>query len=108
MSRNMNQEATARAARFARRKWFNRIAIALSMCAMLFGMFWLAWILWETVSIGLSRLSLTMLTESTPPAGDAVGAGGLANAMMGSFLMVALATFVGAPIGTLSGIYLAE
>jgi len=97
-----------RQTRFTRRKWFNRIAIALSMSAMLFGMFWLAWILWETVSIGLSGLSMAMLTQSTPPPGEAVGTGGLANAMMGSALMVAMATFVGAPIGILSGIYLAE
>jgi len=97
-----------RTARFTRRKWFNRIAIALSMGAMLFGILWLAWILWETVSIGLSSLSVAMLTQSTPPPGEAVGMGGLANAMMGSALMVALATFVGAPIGILTGVYLAE
>ncbi|MDR2880686.1 MAG: phosphate ABC transporter permease PstA [Azoarcus sp.] len=94
--------------RFSRRKWFNRLAITLSMCAMLFGVFWLAWILWETVTIGISSLSISMLTESTPPAGEEVGIGGLANAMMGSFLMVVLATFVGTPIGILTGIYLAE
>lgn len=105
---NINSEALSKAARFAYRKRFNRAALTLSMTAMLFGMFWLAWILWETVSIGLSSLSVAMLTENTPPAGEAVGVGGLANAMMGSFMMVALATLVGAPIGILSGIYLAE
>ncbi|MDR2207487.1 MAG: phosphate ABC transporter permease PstA [Azoarcus sp.] len=99
---------TTRNARFARRKQFNRIAIALSMCAMLFGMFWLAWILWETISIGVSSLSLSLLTENTPPPDDAIGAGGLSNAIKGSFLMVALATFVGTPIGILTGVYLAE
>ncbi|MCL2645275.1 MAG: phosphate ABC transporter permease PtsA, partial [Betaproteobacteria bacterium] len=107
-SPNIHSEAASKAARFARRKQFNRLAIALSMAAMLFGMFWLAWILWETVYLGISSLSVTMLTENTPPAGDPIGAGGLANAMMGSFLMVALATFVGTPIGILTGIYLAE
>ncbi|MCL2830853.1 MAG: phosphate ABC transporter permease PstA [Betaproteobacteria bacterium] len=108
MSADANSVAASKAARFARRKRFNQAAIALSMIAMLFGMFWLAWILWETIHIGISSLSVSMLTENTPPAGDEPGTGGLANAMMGSFLMVALATFVGAPIGILSGIYLAE
>jgi phosphate transport system permease protein len=103
----MDYEA-AKAARFAHRKRFNRVAIAFSMSAMLFGMFWLTWILWETVSIGLSSLSVAMFTESTPPPGEAIGTGGLANAMMGSFLMVGLATFIGAPIGILTGVYLAE
>ena len=49
-----------------------------------------------------------MFTESMPPPNEPIGTGGLANAMMGSFLMVALATFVGTPIGILSGVYLAE
>jgi phosphate transport system permease protein len=115
MSANQETASATRLARrelfnrsFARRKQFNRAAIALSMCAMLFGMFWLAWILWETASIGISSLSIAMLTESTPPPGEDIGTGGLANAMMGSFLMVMLATFVGTPIGILTGIYLAE
>jgi phosphate transport system permease protein len=50
-------------------------------------------------------LSLSLFTESTPSPNDT---GGLANALAGSFLMVLLATFIGAPIGVLSGIYLAE
>jgi phosphate transport system permease protein len=96
------------AARFARRKLINRVVIALSLAAMLFGVFWLAWILWETLAIGLASMSVAMFAESVPPPNEALGTGGLANAMMGSFLMVALAIFVGAPIGILSGVYLAE
>ncbi|MDR0564780.1 MAG: phosphate ABC transporter permease PstA [Azoarcus sp.] len=97
-----------RQALFARRKLINRLAIALSLAAMLFGMFWLAWILWETIALGVSSLSVAMFTQSTPPPNEALGVGGLSNAITGSFLMVALATFVGAPIGILSGVYLAE
>jgi phosphate transport system permease protein len=41
----------------------------------------------------------------TPPPNEA---GGIANAIYGSFLMVMLATFVGTPIGIMAGIYLAE
>ena len=99
---------SARIARFARRKRINRIALALSLAAMLFGMFWLAWILWETLRLGLGSLSVAMLTQSTPPPNEPIGEGGLANAIMGSLLMVALATFIGTPIGILSGVYLAE
>ncbi|GHU04188.1 phosphate transport system permease protein PstA [Alphaproteobacteria bacterium] len=100
--------STAGAARLTRRRLVNRVMIASSLAAMLFGVFWLAWILWETISIGLSSMSLAMFTESMPPPNDPIGAGGLANAMMGSFLMVGLAILVGAPIGILSGVYLAE
>ncbi len=94
-----------RQSRYARRKLGNQIALTLSLLAMAFGLFWLFWILFETVRLGVGGLSMATLTQMTPPPNDA---GGLANAMYGSFLMVMLATFVGTPIGILAGIYLAE
>ena len=94
-----------RASRYARRKRVNAVATALSMAAMAFGLFWLFWILFETVRLGLGGLTLATLTQMTPPPNDA---GGLANAIFGSFLMVLLATFVGTPIGIMAGIYLVE
>jgi phosphate transport system permease protein len=94
-----------RLAKFTRRKLGNRIALVLSLGAMAFGLFWLAWILWETLRLGLAGLSWAVFTQMTPPPNDA---GGLANAMFGSFLMVSLATCVGTPIGIMAGIYLAE
>lgn len=98
----------ARQAHFNRRNRLNYFAIVLSMIAMSFGMFWLLWILWETVSQGVAGLSIAMLTENTPPPNEPIGVGGLGNTILGSAMMVALATFIGAPIGILSGIYLAE
>ncbi|MFS2037091.1 phosphate ABC transporter permease PstA [Polaromonas sp. CT11-55] len=95
----------ARLAKFARRKRVNRIALVLSLAAMSFGLFWLAWILWETIRLGVGGLSLATLTQMTPAPNEA---GGIANAIYGSFLMVLLATFVGTPIGIMAGIYLAE
>lgn len=97
--------AQMRQTRYSRRKFVNRVALTLSLMAMAFGLFWLFWILIETVRLGLGGLSLDTLTQMTPPPNDA---GGLANAIYGSFLMVILATFVGAPIGIMAGIYLAE
>ena len=94
-----------RQARYAQRKRVNRIALALSLMAMAFGLFWLFWILFEAIRLGVGGLTLDTLTQMTPPPNDA---GGLANAIYGSFLMVALATFVGTPIGIMAGIYLAE
>ena len=94
-----------RQAKFAQRKVVNRVALTLSLVAMAFGLFWLFWILFETVRLGVSGLSFATLTQMTPPPNDE---GGLANAMYGSFLMVMLATFVGTPIGVMAGIYLAE
>jgi phosphate transport system permease protein len=94
-----------RQAMYAKRKLVNRVALTLSLMAMAFGLFWLFWILFETVRLGVSGLNWATLTQMTPPPNDE---GGLANAMYGSFLMVMLATFVGTPIGIMAGIYLAE
>lgn len=94
-----------RQAKFAQRKVVNRVALTLSLMAMAFGLFWLFWILFETIRLGISGLSVATLTQMTPAPSDE---GGLANAIYGSFLMVMLATFVGTPIGVMAGIYLAE
>lgn len=88
------------------RKRTNRIALALALAAMAFGVFWLVWILVETVRLGIGGLALATFTEMTPPP-QAEG-GGLANAIFGSVLMVSLATLLGTPIGILAGIHLAE
>jgi len=95
----------SRLAKYARRKMVNGVALTLALIAMSFGLFWLFWILLETVRLGFSGLSWATLTQMTPPPNDT---GGLANAIYGSFLMVMLATFVGTPIGVMAGIYLAE
>lgn len=90
----------------AQRKWVNIIALALSLLAMAFGVFWLIWILVETVRLGIGGLAMSTFTEMTPaPLADT---GGLANAIAGSGVMVTLATLIGTPIGVLAGIYLAE
>lgn len=89
-----------------KRKRINVIALTLSLGAMAFGVFWLIWILFETIYLGIGGLSLATFTEMTPPPqGEG---GGLANAIFGSFVMVGLATLLGTPIGILAGIYLAE
>jgi phosphate transport system permease protein len=94
-----------RRAHYARRKRVNFVALALSLGAMAFGLFWLFWILWETFRLGIGGMTIATLTQMTPPPNET---GGIANAIYGSFLMVMLATFVGTPIGIMAGIYLAE
>ncbi len=94
-----------KAAKYASRKRVNQVALTLSLAAMAFGVFWLVWILWETIRLGVGGLAIATFTEMTPPPNEA---GGIANALYGSFLMVLVATCVGTPIGILAGIYLAE
>ena len=90
----------------ARRQRRNVVALTLALAAMAFGIFWLVWILVETVRLGIGGLSLTLFTEMTPP--PQADTGGLANAIFGSLAMVTTATLLGTPIGVLAGIYLAE
>jgi len=94
-----------RLSKFNRRKAVNKIALALSLAAMAFGVFWLIWILVETVRLGLGGLTIAALTEMTPAPNEP---GGIANAIYGSALMVLLATLVATPIGILAGVYLVE
>jgi phosphate transport system permease protein len=89
-----------------RRKVINTIALALSLAAMAFGIVWLIWILWDTLILGFQGLSWSTFSESTPPPN--VEEGGLANAIVGSLIMVFAATALATPIGILAGIYLAE
>jgi len=98
--------ADSRLKMHAKRKRINALALTLSMAAMAFGVFWLIWILFETVRLGLGGLNWATFTEMTPPPQAEVG--GLANAIFGSALMVGMATFIGAPIGILAGVHLAE
>lgn len=95
----------ARLAKFARRKLVNRVALLLSLAAMSFGLFWLFWILFETIRLGIGGIAVATFTQMTPAPNEV---GGLANAIYGSFLIVTMATFVGTPIGIMAGIYLAE
>ncbi|MBU1361489.1 MAG: phosphate ABC transporter permease PstA [Gammaproteobacteria bacterium] len=95
-----------RSAKFASRKRMNIVALSLSLAAMAFGVFWLVWILWETLRLGIGGLAIATFTEMTPPPNE--DGGGIANAIFGSLVMVGMATFVGTPIGIMAGIYLAE
>ena len=89
-----------------KRKLVNTVALTLALGAMAFGLLWLVWILVETVRLGLGGLVWSVFTESTPPPQAEVG--GLANAIVGSLMIVSLATAIGTPVGVMAGIYLAE
>lgn len=89
----------------ARRKIANRMFLALSVVAALFGLVWLAFILGELFYNGFAALSPAIFTEMTPAPGMP---GGLANAIFGSVVMSLLAVLAGTPLGILAGTYLAE
>jgi phosphate transport system permease protein len=89
----------------SRRAVVNKIALALSLVAMAIGIAALIWILFDVIRLGVGALSPTLFTMDTPAPGSP---GGLRNAIVGSLILVVLATLIGTPIGVLAGIYLAE
>jgi phosphate transport system permease protein len=90
---------------YRKRRFVNAFNLTVSMLTVVFGLFWLAWILWTLIDAGLGAVSTKLFVQSTPPPG---GDGGLLNAITGSLVMSALATLIGTPIGVLAGTYLAE
>jgi phosphate transport system permease protein len=91
---------------YRKRLWTNRIGISLSMIAMVLGLSVLLWILFVLFKNGFAAIDLNMFTKSTPAPGSE--GGGLANAIVGSLMLVGFATLISTPIGILAGIYLAE
>ncbi len=90
---------------YTRRRIINAVSLSISVLAMLFGLFWLCWILVTLLDHGLPALTPVVFTQMTPPPGSS---GGLLNAITGSLMMTLVGTLIGTPIGILAGTYLAE
>ncbi|HJR75057.1 MAG TPA: phosphate ABC transporter permease PstA [Luteimonas sp.] len=90
---------------YRRRKAFNAFALLLSCAAALFGLVFLAWILWTLVSKGIQGINWPLFSQMTPPPMEE---GGLLNAFFGSAVMCGLAIVIGTPLGIAAGTWLAE
>lgn len=92
--------------RYARRKVINLVmlsltgAAALLAIALLFDL--LAWVLIQ----GGSAISPDFFAQTPKPVGEA--GGGMGNAIVGTLILLALASAMGIPVGLGAGIYLAE
>ena len=94
--------ATARA---ALRKTSNVVFVVFCAATTIIALGMLAAILYSLLSQGLAGLNLDIFTESTPAAGST---GGLANAIVGSLMICALAMLLAIVVGILAGTWLAE
>ena len=91
---------------YAKRKRANFIGMLLSMTAMAVGLSFLLWILSILLMKGFSALDVSMFLESTPAPGSE--GGGLANAIVGSLMIVLSCSLISTPIGVLAGVHLSE
>jgi len=89
---------------YRRRYAMNVVAQMLASAAALLALVFLVWILWVTVSRGVQAIGIALFTKITAYADQ----GGLANAIVGSFIIDIMAIAMCAPIGVLAGAYLAE
>ena len=90
---------------YRRRKVLNGFALLLSCAAAVFGLVFLAWILWTLIARGIQGVDIPLFTQMTPPPMEE---GGLLNAFFGSAVMCALAIAIGTPLGVAAGTWLAE
>ncbi len=90
----------------AKRRATNIVASALMFAATFIGLFFLAWILWTTLRLGISALHWDLFLKDTPVPGD--GGYGLRNAFVGSLILMGIALLIGVPVGIMAGTWLAE
>jgi phosphate transport system permease protein len=72
----------------------------------LLGILILFWILYVVLARGLGAINLAFFTQLPTPPG--IMGGGLANAIVGTLVLTAVATLIAVPAGLMAGIYLAE
>jgi phosphate transport system permease protein len=103
-----NQRAfAARTARsVGRRRVVSAMMMALTYRAALLATLPLILILVHLIRAGASSLDLAVFTSTPRPVGEA--GGGMANAIVGTLVVVGIAAGVGLPVGVGAGLYLAE
>jgi phosphate transport system permease protein len=87
------------------RRVINILGLGFSILSTLIVLFFLFWILIVLFYKGLQEFNFSIFTQNTPPPGEA---GGLLNALWGSFLITGFAILIATPIGVLAGTFLAE
>ncbi|MHB8618523.1 MAG: phosphate ABC transporter permease PstA [Chloroflexota bacterium] len=92
--------------RIARRQAVNRVMGALFCLATLLAVLPLVLVILFVLINGLKGLNLDLITRLPAPVGQL--GGGMANAFVGTFILIGVASLVGLPVGILSGIYLSE
>jgi len=88
------------------RKTKSALASAISFVSAVLVIAPLALIFFHLLRNGASSVNWAFFTELPKPVG--VVGGGMANAIVGSFELLGLASLIGIPIGVLGGVYLAE
>jgi phosphate transport system permease protein len=92
--------------RTARRKLLSTVVTTLCGASVLAALVPLFLVFFYVVKQGFSSLSWDFFTKMPKPVGES--GGGMANAIVGTLLLIAIAAIVAVPVGVISGVYLSE
>ncbi len=98
-------DLTTKSNNLGRRRRVQQVVSVLAFLSALFAVLILALVLGTVLYKGLSQLSLDFLTKSSALFGET---GGIADALVGSAIMVGMATIMAVPIAILVAIFIAE
>jgi len=90
----------------ARRKFKSKIMLVLCYVAASLAILPLLYIFFYTTMQGASSLNWDFFTELPKPVGES--GGGMANAIVGTLILVSMGSVIGIPVGVFAGIYVTE
>ncbi len=89
-----------------RRKIVNSLMIGLCVVAGIITILPMLYIFIYTTKSGISSLNLDFFTQLPKPVGEE--GGGMANAIVGSIILIGIGGVIGIPVGVLAGVYISE
>ncbi len=104
-SNTLNEAESPRYQRLGRRRAYGSIGILLALCCATLAAGALLAILGYVLVQGIGAINWAFLTQLPHPVG--VPGGGVGNGILGTFIIIGMATAMAVPTGLLTGIYLA-
>ena len=89
-----------------RRKQFSNLIVVLCGGSVILALIPLAFVFVYVIQQGFSSLNWDFFTKMPKPVGET--GGGMANAIVGTLILIGIASSVAIPVGLIAGVYLAE
>jgi len=90
----------------SRRRLLSNVVVGLCGGAVLLALVPLALVFFYVIKQGFSSLNWAFFTQMPKPVGET--GGGMANAMVGTLILIGIASAIAIPVGLIAGVYLSE